>query len=68
MEDEKQLRQVLRMAHQLPEPDWNLFARVSKKYSKLRPEFHSLKTQQSLLQPKRKYEKKENETAQRREK
>ena len=32
-EDDKQLRQVLRKAHQLPEPTWNLIARATKRWS-----------------------------------
>ena len=45
-EDDTQLRQVLRMAHQLPEPDWNLFARTTQRWSKFRPTFHRIETQQ----------------------
>ena len=35
-EDDKQLRQLLRSSQQLPEPDWNLFARTSKRWSRVR--------------------------------
>ena len=33
-DEEKQLRQVLRMARQLPEPDWNLLKRATKRKSR----------------------------------
>ena len=36
-EDEKQLRQLLRKAHQLPQPKWDLFARTSTRFSKFAP-------------------------------
>ncbi len=54
MEDEKQLRQLLRKARQLPEPDWNLFSRTTKRWSKLRPARLALETQQREMKPKRK--------------
>ena len=45
-DEEKRLRQLLSMKQQLPEPDWNLFARTSKRFSRLSPEFHKIETQQ----------------------
>ena len=54
-----QLRQVMRKAHQLPEPDWNLFARTTRKWSRLRPEFHRIETQQKMQ--KKKDKKKKND-------
>ena len=35
-EDDARLRQLMRMSHELPEPSWNLFARTTKKWSKMR--------------------------------
>lgn len=34
-DEEKQLRQLLRKSHQLPEPTWNLIARTTKRFSRL---------------------------------
>jgi len=51
-EDDKKLRQLLRMSQELPEPDWNLLARVSKKWSKFRPEFHKIESQQKMSEKK----------------
>lgn len=33
-DEEKRLRQLLFKSHQLPEPDWNLFTRATKRFSK----------------------------------
>jgi hypothetical protein len=57
-EDEKQLRQVLRMAHQLPEPDWNLLARTSKRFSRAGQELKGIDVQKMVGKPRRKYTKK----------
>ena len=36
-DEDKKLRQLLRMSKQLPEPDWNLFARTTKRFSSAAP-------------------------------
>ena len=67
-EEEKQLRQLIRQSHQLPEPDWNLFARATKRFSRLRAQqipFKRIETQaaeQRKKENKRKYIRKQNET------
>ena len=33
-DEEKKLRQLLLQKRQLPEPDWNLFARTTKRFSR----------------------------------
>lgn len=43
-EDDKQLRQVLRMMNKLPDPDWNLFARTTKRWSSSRPAMPTIKS------------------------
>ena len=45
-DEEKKVRQLLRLSHQLPEPEWNLLARTTKRWSRARPEFHYIETQQ----------------------
>ena len=45
-EEDARLRQVLRMARQLPDPDWNLFRRTTKKWSRLAPLASTVQEQQ----------------------
>lgn len=60
-EDEKQLRQVVRMAHQLPQPDWDLFARTTKKWSKAGKELKGIDFQAMVGKKKRKNIKKKKD-------
>ena len=49
-EDDARLRQLMRMSHELPEPDWNLFKRATKRFSKFKP------APVSMSETQRKYE------------
>ena len=47
-DEDKQLRQLLRKSQQIPEPYWNLFARATKRFSRLRAQqiqFTKIETQ-----------------------
>lgn len=46
-EEEAQLRQAVRKAQRLPEPDWNLFARATHKRSRAGKMLRTSKTQQA---------------------
>ena len=66
-EDMAQLRQVVRKAHQLPEPDWNLFARTTKRWSRAAELIPSMIAQQKSQEKESKKEKKDDKASQRRE-
>lgn len=60
-EDDARVRQVLRMAQQLPEPDWNLFARATKKFSRAGQPLKGRSHQKRVGKPMRKYQSKKKE-------
>ena len=66
-DEDKKLRQLLRMSHQLPEPDWNLFNRTTKRWSRLRPEFHKMETQQKETEKLLRKQKKKDDKARERD-
>lgn len=61
-DEEKQLRQVLRMAHQLPEPDWNLFARTTKRFSRAGRYIKPMRFEEFVGQEKKKYRTEQSKT------
>jgi len=60
-EDDTQLRHLVRKAHQLPEPTWNLFARTTKQFSRAGQTLRGINAQEMAGKPKRKYQKKQKD-------
>ena len=57
-ENDKQLRQLLRKSKQLPEPDWNLIARATKKWSSARAAMPRTENPSVLTEVKKEQDKK----------